>query len=108
MLITDILQEACPGDQITKAVVLVLGQAILFFGRCSCKEGLLYRNAQDIELGLKGHANWAGRTAQVEATVNTMQEGCGHCSGEINKIQRPRVPLRVKESLQVLSCCLWC
>ena len=72
----NILQEACPGDCITKAVVLALGKAILFFGRYSHSEVLLYRNAQDIELSLKGPINWAGRTAQVEVTVNTMQEGC--------------------------------
>ena len=30
-LITDILQEACLGDEIPKAVVLVLGEVILFF-----------------------------------------------------------------------------
>ena len=41
-LIADILQEACPKDQITEAIVLSLGEAILFFGRCSHNEGLLY------------------------------------------------------------------
>ena len=75
LLITNILQEACPKDYITKAVVLAPGEAILFFGRHSCKEGLLFRNAKDVELGLRGPVNWAGRTAQVEATVNTIQEG---------------------------------
>ena len=75
-LIDDILQEACPRDQITKAVVLVLGEAILFFRRCLLKEGLLYHNTQDVELSLRGPVNWARRTAQVEVTINTMQEGC--------------------------------
>ena len=84
LLINDILQEACPGDWITEAVVLVLGETILFFGRCLHKEGLLYRNTKDVELGLSGPVSWAERiaqvevaerTAQVEVTVNTMQEG---------------------------------
>ena len=51
--IADILQEACPGDCITEAVVLVPGDAILFFTRCSCKKGLLYRDAKDIALSLR-------------------------------------------------------
>ena len=38
-LITDILQEAWPEDQITKAVVLSPGVAIFFFGRCSGMRG---------------------------------------------------------------------
>ena len=38
-------------------------------------KGLLYHNAQDIELGLRGPVNWAGRTVQVEATINTAQKG---------------------------------
>ena len=73
-LITDILQEACPGDWITKAVVLLPGEEILFFRRCSLKEGLLYSNAQDVELSLRGPVSLAGRTLQVEMTINTMEE----------------------------------
>ena len=69
------LQEAHPGDHIMESVVLALGEAILFFGRCSCKEGLLYRNAKDVKLGLSGPVNWSGRTAQVEVTVSTLQKG---------------------------------
>ena len=57
-------------------MVLALEEAILFFGRYLCKEGLLYRNTKDIELSLRGPVNWAWRTVQVEATVHTVQEGC--------------------------------
>ena len=64
LLIANILQETCPEDQITKVVVLVLGEAVLFFGRHSCKEGLLYRNAKDVDLGLRGPVSWARRTAR--------------------------------------------
>ena len=76
VLITDILQEACPRDHITKAVVPAKVEAILSYGRCSCNEGLLYRNAQDIELSLRDPVSWTGRAAQVEVTVNTVWEGC--------------------------------
>ena len=89
-LIANILQEACPGDQITKSVVLVPGEAILFFRRCSCKEGLLYSNVQDIEHGLKGPVNWAGRITQVEVTINTMQKVTEPLQMPLQKIeQRP-------------------
>ena len=70
----NILQEACPGDQITEVVVLVPGEAILFFGRHSLKEGLLYHNAQDVELGLRGPVNWSRRIVQIKVTVNTVQD----------------------------------
>ena len=73
-LIADILQEACPKDWITKAIVLSLPEAILFFGRCSLKEGLHYWKVKDIELGLRGSFNWAGKPVQIEVTVKTMQE----------------------------------
>ena len=75
-LIANTLQEACPRDYITEAVVLALGEAILFYGRHSCNEGLLYRNTQDVELHLRGPITKAGITAQEEATVCTMLEGC--------------------------------
>ena len=74
-LIVDTLQEACPRDRIIQAIVLSLGRAILFFGRCSRNEGLLYWKVKDIELGLRGSLNWAGKPAQIEETINTMQEG---------------------------------
>ena len=75
-LIANILQEACPGDQIREVVVLVPGEAVLFFRRCSLKEGLLYNNGWDVDLGLSGPVSWAGRIAQVEATITIIQEGC--------------------------------
>ena len=39
------------------------------------QEGVLYHSAQDVELGMRGPVNWASRTARVETTVNTVQEG---------------------------------
>ena len=75
LLITNILQETCPRDHNTEAVVLALGEAILFFGRHLHNKGLLYCDAQGIEHSLMDSVTWAGRTAQVELTVNTIQEG---------------------------------
>ena len=74
-LITNILQEACPRDQITEAVALVLGEAILFLEWCSVKEGLLYRNAQDVEPGWpqgSRRATWS--SAAILNVNNWMQD----------------------------------
>ena len=38
-------------------------------------EGLPLGNARDVRFSLRGPINWAGRTAMVEATINTVQEG---------------------------------
>ena len=73
-LIANILQEACPRDCITEALVLAPEEEILFFRRCSCNQGPLYGNAQGTEHSLMGSITWAWRTAQVEATVNTVRK----------------------------------
>ena len=39
------------------------------------QEGLPLGNARDVGFSLVGPINWAGRTAYVEATVNTVQDG---------------------------------
>ena len=72
-LIADMFQDGLK-EMITKAVVLALGEAILFLGRQSCKEGSCYTSSSDIGFSLTGPVNWAGRTEQVEVTVNTVQE----------------------------------
>ena len=59
-LIANILQETCARDHITKAVVLALEEAILFFRGHSCNEGFLYRNVQDVKLALRDPVTWAG------------------------------------------------
>ena len=48
----------------------------MFFRRHSLKEGLLCSNVWDVGLDLGSPVTWAWRTAQVEVTINTMQEGC--------------------------------
>ena len=74
MLIADMFQVGLE-EQITKAVVLVPGKAILFLGQQSLKEGLPLGNARDVRFSLMDPINWAGRTAQVEVTINAVQEG---------------------------------
>ena len=51
------------------------GGTILFFGRYSRNEGLPYHRARNIEFGLGGPFNWAGRPTQIEALRKIMQEG---------------------------------
>ena len=110
LIISDILQEACPRDCITEAVVLALGEAIQFFGRCLHKEGLLYCSTQDIEHGLKGSVTWAGRTGQVEVTVNTIQEVSRAIADAVlekkMKARGPGHPWGLSGSCPVFSCCL--
>ena len=48
----------------------------MFFGRCSRNEGLPYCRVRNIEFGLGGPFNWAGRPTQIEASRKTVQEGC--------------------------------
>ena len=74
-LITNILQEVWPEDQVTEAMVLSPGEAILFFSRCSKNKELPYHRARNIEFGLGGPFNWAWRPAQIEALKTSMQEG---------------------------------
>ena len=75
-LITDIFQEIWPEDWITEAMVLSPGEDILFFGRHSKNEGLLYCKARNVEFGLGGPLNWTQRSVQIEPLRKTMQEGC--------------------------------
>ena len=51
------------------------GEAILFFSGCSRNERLAYCRARNIEFGLGGPFNWAGRPTQIEALRKTVQEG---------------------------------
>ena len=73
-LIADMFQDGLK-EWITEAVVLAEGEAILFFERWSHKEGLSYTSAGHVWFSLTGPVTWAGRTVQVEATANMVQEG---------------------------------
>ena len=67
--IVDILQEVWPEAQITKAVVLSSGEAILFFSRHSRNEAFPCSQARDVKFGSEGPFNWAGKPAQMEASM---------------------------------------
>ena len=89
LLITNLLQETHPRDCITEAVVLALGEAILFFVRHLHNEGLLYCDAQDIECGLTGFC-YLGRencTEGIDSKHHTrrLQSHCRWCSREENE-----------------------
>ena len=103
LLITDMFQEGLK-EQITEAVILAPGKAILFFGRWLCREGLPFGSARDIRFSLTGPVNWAGRMAWVEATVNTVQEGSQAIADE-DEGQRAWESPRVRESHPVFG---WC
>ena len=75
LLIADMFQEGLE-EQINKGVVLTSREAVLFFGWQLGKEGLPLGSARDVGFSLTGPVSWAGRAAQVEVTINTVQEGC--------------------------------
>ena len=62
-------------EWITEAVVLALGEAILFLRWRLLKEGLPHGDARDVGFCLGSLVNWARRESQVEMRVNTIQEG---------------------------------
>ena len=62
-------------EWITEGVFLAPGEAIFLFGQWLLKEGLPLGNARDVGFSLTGPINWAGREAQVETMVSTVQEG---------------------------------
>ena len=62
-------------EDITKAVVLAPGQAVLFFGRWSQGEGLSYEEVQDPVFSLSGDLAWIGRPTVVEVTTPYFSEG---------------------------------
>ena len=118
-LIADMFQEDLE-EGITKAVVLAPGEAILFFGWWSLKEGLPLGNSRDVRFSLTGPVNGAGRTAQVEATANTVQEGLqatvdavvekrtkargpGHSCGMMKATWAPAAAYNIEEWMQGLE-----
>ena len=106
-LITDIFQESLE-ERITKPVVLASGEAILFFGRQSLKEGLPHGKARDVAFSVAGPVIWAGRQAHVKTTVNAVQEGHSAIADAVvekgMKAQGPGCPQGKKEN-QPDPCC---
>ena len=94
-LIVDMFQEGLE-EQIGKAVLLDPGKSILFLGSQSLKEGPPLGNTRDVGFTFMGPINWASRTAEVEATINTVQEACWAILDTVvekrTKARRPRHP----------------
>ena len=105
-LIADIFQEDLE-ERITKAVVLAPGEAILFFGRWSLKEGLPHRKTRDVAFSIAGPVTWGRRQAQVKMTVNMVQEGCQAIAEAVAekrmKAQGPGSPWGKKRNNQALA-----
>ena len=118
-LIADMFQDDIE-EWITEAVVLTPGEAILFFRRWSLKEGLPLSNAREVGFSLASPVNWAGREAQVELMVSTVQEGCraitdafvekrtkasgpGHSQGTMKTNQTPTAAYNIEEWMQGLE-----
>ena len=82
-------------------MVLVPKKAVLFFGQQSLKEGLPLDDASDVGFCLVGPVNWAGREAQVETMVSSVQEGCQAIAdaikGNRTMAQGTRMPQRNNE-----------
>ena len=86
------------------------GNPVLSEGTHS-RSGLLYSKALDIELSLSGPVSWAGRTVQVEVTINTMQEVIAKLWWTLSwrrkwQARGPRCPWGSRGATLVLSCCL--
>ena len=86
-------------------MILALEDAILFIGRRLHKEGLPFGSARDIRFSLTGSVNWAGRHEhRVEATDNTVQEGCWAFADTVMKkkmkVRGPQHPLGVGKATQ--------
>ena len=61
-------------------------------------------NARDIGFSLKGPISWAGGAAQVEVTLNTVQEGCPAIADAIvekrTKARGPGHPYRMMKVMR--------
>ena len=73
LLIEDMLQKARAG--LTEAVVIGPGREILFYRRCSIREGLRVDEARDATFLLTGAGTWVGKSAYLTADLMTIQEG---------------------------------
>ena len=60
---------------LTKAVVTGPGMAVLFYGRCSMREGLTADKATDAAFLLTGAGTWVGKLAYLATDSMTIQEG---------------------------------
>ena len=71
-LVEDMLCYARTG--LTEAVVTGPGRAVLFYGRCSLREGLSLGKARDATFLLMGAGTWVGKPAYLATDPLTMQK----------------------------------
>ena len=90
-LIADMFQDGLE-EWITEAAVLAPMEVILFLDENCSKRG----DTKDVGFCLGGPVNWAGRKAQVEMMVSTIQEGCWAIRDAImerrTKVREPGCP----------------
>ena len=72
-LMEDMLWEARAG--LMKVVVIGLGRAILFYGRCLQGEGLKADKVRDAAFLLTGVGTWVGKSAYLTANPMTIPKG---------------------------------
>ena len=72
-LVEDMLHDA--RTRLTKAVVIVPGRAVLFYGRHSMGEDLMADEARDATFLLTGAGLWVGKSAYLATDAMTIQEG---------------------------------
>ena len=93
-LMEDMLHDARTG--LTKAVVIVPGRAVLFYGRRSMGEGLTTDKARDATFLLTGAGTWVVKLAYLTADPITIQEGRQAIAQAITdcrvKVRRPGCP----------------
>ena len=72
-VVEDMLQHGRTG--LTKAVVMGLGRAVLFYGRQSIGEGLSLGEVRDAAFTLTGASTWVGKSGHLAANPLTILEG---------------------------------
>ena len=71
-LMEDMLCDA--RTRLTEAVVIGTGRAVLFYGRCSMRDGLTMDKARDATFLLTGAGMWVGKSAYLASDPMTIQE----------------------------------
>ena len=72
---------------LTEALVIGLGRAVLFYGRWSLGEGLSLGEARDVAFTLTGAGTWVGKSAHLADNPLTIQEGQWVITQAITKCQ---------------------
>ena len=75
MTLTEELGAAVPTSGLTEAVVPGPGKGVLFYGRCSLREGLSLGKARDAAFLLMGSGTWVEKPAYLVTDPLTIQEG---------------------------------